>query len=605
MFTWTYVLSFWSLLLFFEASQVVSRFIPATILSFKDISSQQQFTYWGLIAIIAFLQIEADLKLDTWIAFRNLLKPTKIVSQRMFTHLMGLDLAWHTSKSSGAISASISKGIARMTDLVRSISFEFLPAVFQLIVSIIPLAIYTPITVLPLLGAVSVYLGLTLWDGKITKPYREKVNLLEEESNAWMVQMLQGLPDILFSGNPEYFVDLYQNLAEEIYVAEAKGVKLHLLVVGRIKFYLAKLSELGLLYLMFREFEAGRISSVIFFGNAAVVLTLFAVINKVSRIADVVYNTSPAILATNNLMLAKPKIIEGKIDKVPQGDILIEDLCFGYSPDKMVFDNLSFTISLGKIAAFVGESGSGKSTLLKLLLRQYDIQSGAISIGNTNIVEYLTRPLQYFYVYVPQKPYTFGQSVRDNVLMGNLSLSLNVKNYRELSQAEINLGNDVQNICSILQIVNPESIQVDDLVWLALKKVGLNTLFTNLDQKIGERGMTLSGGEAQRLAMARALIKSWLMLSQGLVPTILLDEPTSALDGNSERVVMSGIEFLNELGCTVIIIAHRLSTIQNADTIYVFEGGKLVEQGNHLALLSTEGLYYKMVNPTTHQEENY
>jgi len=356
---------------------------------------------------------------------------------------------------------------------------------------------------------------------------------------------------------------------------------------------------------MFREFEAGRISIVIFLGNATVILTLFAVINKVSRIADAVYNNSPAILATNNLMLAKTKIIEGKIDKVPQGDILIEDLCFGYSPDKMVFDNLSFTISLGKIAAFVGESGSGKSTLLKLLLRQYDIQSGDILIGGTNIVEYLTRSLQYHYVYVPQKPYIFGQSVRDNVLMGNLSLNLNVKNYRELYQTEINLGNDVQNICSILQIENPESVQVDDLVWLALKKVGLDSLFKNLEQKIGERGVALSGGQAQRLAMARALIKSWLMLSQGLIPTILLDEPTSALDGNSERVVMSGIKFLNKLGCTVIIIAHRLSTIQNADTIFVFKGGKLVEQGSHSALLSIEGLYYKMVNPKTHQEENY
>jgi len=579
------------LLVALEGSQILFRYIPAAIFGFKNYSIHQQTIYWFCLLIFSVIHISVDIKIDQLIVFRHILRPSKIVSQRIFKHLLGLDLEWLLSRSSGGTASAIPKGISKMIELLITLSWEFIPSLFQLVLSIIPLGLYTPVVVLPLLFSIAVYIFLTLWSGALTKAYREEMDKLEQKSNAWMVQMLQGLSDILYSGNPDYFANHFCNIHDKIYSIDTKIVNILILYIGRARLYLAKFSELFILFLLFKEYESGRIVLEIFLGNATVVLTLFSVVHRVSRIFDEVFKTSEAILALAELLSAESKIIEGDIADIPKGDISIKNLKFGYTPDKLIFDDLSLLIPKGMIVAFVGESGSGKSTLLKLLLRLYDLQGGQVLIGDNSITEYKARSLQYHYVYVPQKPYIFGQSVRENVLMGNLS--------------EANLEKTVRQICSILLIVNPQSVQVDDLVWLALEKVGLNTLFENLDQEIGERGVALSGGQSQRLAMARALIKSWVMLAEGLIPTILLDEPTSALDGWSEEVVMAGINFLHRLGCTVIIIAHRLSTIQNADTIFVFSKGKLVEQGKHETLLEMNGVYYNMVNPKIQTETSY
>lgn len=592
LFSWSYFVYFGILLVILEGAQILFRYIPAAIIGFKNYSSQQQIFYWFCLLIFSVIHISVDIKIDQLIVFRHILRPSKVVSQRIFKHLLDLDLEQLLLRSSGGTASAIPKGISKMIELLMTLSWEFIPSLFQLVLSIIPLGIYTPVVVLPLLLSITAYILLTLWSGKLTMSYREEMNKLEEKSNAWMVQMLQGLSDILYSGNPEYFANHFCNIHDKIYAIDTKIVNILILYIGRARLYLAKFSELFILFLLFKEYESGRIVLEIFLGNATVVLTLFSVVHRVSRIFDEVFKTSEAILALAELLSVESKIIEGDINDIPQGDISIQNLKFGYTPDNMIFEDLSLLIPKGEIAAFVGESGSGKSTLLKLLLRQYDLQGGQVLIGDTRITEYKTRSLQYHYVYVPQKPYIFGQSVRENVLMGNLCSSQS-------------LGYDIKEICGILNIPNFESVQVDDLVWLALEKVGLNTLFENLDQEIGERGVALSGGQAQRLAMARALIKSWAMLAQGLIPTILLDEPTSALDGNSELIVMAGINYLHVLGCTVIIIAHRLSTIQNAATIFVFSKGKLVEQGNDKELLQKKGMYYSMVNPKIHSEESY
>jgi ABC-type multidrug transport system fused ATPase/permease subunit len=592
LFSWSYFVYFGILLIVLEGAQILFRYIPAAIFGFKNYSSQQQIFYWLCLLLFSIVHILVDIKIDQLIVFRHILRPSKIVSQRIFKHLLGLDLEWLLSRSSGGTASAIPKGISKMIELLMTLSWEFIPSLFQLVLSLIPLGLYTPVVVIPLLISITAYILLTLWSGKLTMSYREEMNKLEEKSNAWMVQMLQGLSDILYSGNPEYFSTHFCDIHDKIYAIDTKIVNILISYIGRARLYLAKFSELFILFLLFKEYEANRIALEIFLGNATVVLTLFSVVHRVSRIFDEVFKTSEAIVALAELLSAESKIIEGDNTDIPQGDIFVRHLNFGYTPDKMIFENLSLRIKKGEIAAFVGESGSGKSTLLKLLLRQYDLQGGQVLIGDASITEYKNRSLQYHYVYVPQKPYIFGQSVRENVLMGNLC-------------SIESLGYDIKKICGILNIPNFESVQVDDLVWLALEKVGLKSLFENLDQEIGERGVALSGGQSQRLAMARALIKSWVMLAKGLIPTILLDEPTSALDVLSEEDVMEGINYLHLLGCTVIIIAHRLSTIQNADTIFVFSKGRLVEQGNDKELLEKKGMYYNMVNPKVHSEESY
>lgn len=234
------------------------------------------------------------------------------------------------------------------------------------------------------------------------------------------------------------------------------------------------------------------------------------------------------------------------------GDILFKNICFSYGTRGRAIDNVSLKISAGKKVAFVGLSGSGKSTLLKLLMKFYKYDDGQILINNKEITEYSNDSYRSRIGYVPQESLLFSGTIAENISWGCFDATLN----------------KIQEVA--------KEAQAFDFI---------NSMPDKFNTKVGEHGATLSGGERQRIALARVLMRN--------PDIIILDESTASLDSISEQKIMETI-YKKIKDRTVIMVAHRLSTVRDCDCIFVFEHGKLVEQGNHDLLLELNGRYASM-----------
>jgi ABC-type multidrug transport system fused ATPase/permease subunit len=228
---------------------------------------------------------------------------------------------------------------------------------------------------------------------------------------------------------------------------------------------------------------------------------------------------------------------------------VLSDVTFSYGT-KNVFEHFNLTFKAGERVGLVGPSGSGKTTLVAILLRQYDVQSGTITLGGENIAEVSQDSLREHIAVVPQDPALFHRSIRDNIAYGKHDATL-----EEVTEAA-------------------KKAEAHDFI------AGLDKGY---DTEVGERGVKLSGGQRQRIAIARAILKA--------APVLVLDEATSSLDSESEAEIQKALHVLMQ-GKTVIAIAHRLSTIREMDRIIVMQGGQIVEDGSHDELVKIEGGLY-------------
>jgi ATP-binding cassette subfamily B protein len=240
---------------------------------------------------------------------------------------------------------------------------------------------------------------------------------------------------------------------------------------------------------------------------------------------------------------------EGAKSLAGGGDLVLSDVTFSYGT-KNVFEHFNLTFKAGERVGLVGPSGSGKTTLVAILLRQYDVQSGTITLGGENIAEVSQDSLREHIAVVPQDPALFHRSIRDNIAYGKHDATL-----EEVTEAA-------------------KKAEAHDFI------AGLDKGY---DTEVGERGVKLSGGQRQRIAIARAILKA--------APVLVLDEATSSLDSESEAEIQKALHVLMQ-GKTVIAIAHRLSTIREMDRIIVMQGGQIVEDGSHDELVKIEGGLY-------------
>jgi len=234
------------------------------------------------------------------------------------------------------------------------------------------------------------------------------------------------------------------------------------------------------------------------------------------------------------------------------GEIEFKNVCFSYGTRERAVDEVSFTIPEGKKVAFVGASGSGKTTLLKLLMKFYKLEEGQILINGKDISEIKTPSFREKIGYVPQESLLFTGTISENIAWG----CNNAPQEKIIASAVLSQSYDF-----------------------------IQRLPDKFNTYVGEHGSTLSGGERQRLALARILMRNPQML--------ILDEATASLDSISEQAIMDTI-FTRIKNRTVIMVAHRLSTIKDCDIIYVFNEGKLVEEGTHLSLLEKKGFYSQL-----------
>ncbi|MFW5442718.1 MAG: ABC transporter ATP-binding protein [Methylococcaceae bacterium] len=240
-----------------------------------------------------------------------------------------------------------------------------------------------------------------------------------------------------------------------------------------------------------------------------------------------------------------------KAQQISKGKITFNKVCFAYEGHKSLFQNFSLQIEAGEKVALVGESGSGKTSLTRLLFRFVEPQSGTIMFDNINSQEFTLASLREQISLIPQQPELFHRTVRDNIILGN----------------------------------NVSDEQLETIVTKAQSLQFIRELPDQFDTKVGERGVKLSGGEKQRIAIARALLEK--------APIVVLDEATSALDSLTEQQIQVAIFDLMK-NKTAIVIAHRLSTILRMDRIIVLEQGCIIEQGTHQQLLARQGRYYQM-----------
>ncbi|PNH20119.1 ABC transporter ATP-binding protein [Lachnospiraceae bacterium] len=265
--------------------------------------------------------------------------------------------------------------------------------------------------------------------------------------------------------------------------------------------------------------------------------------------AAVLMVKNPANMKYLDEVLDIPEIRDGAAEVMEQQDIVFDRVCFGYDPRKPVLNQLSFTIPQGSRTAIVGPSGSGKTTVINLISRFYDVNRGTISIGGRKIQDYKVEALLKNLSLVFQDVYLFQDTIENNI-----------------------------------RFAKPEASHEE--VVEAAKKARCHNFITALPDgyqtMVGEGGSSLSGGEKQRVSIARALLKD--------APIILLDEATSSVDPENEAEILAAIEALSE-GHTVISIAHRLSTVRRADQILVMDEGKLVQEGTHDDLMRQEGIY--------------
>ncbi len=313
-----------------------------------------------------------------------------------------------------------------------------------------------------------------------------------------------------------------------------------------------------------REVASGQMTLGDFTMVNAYLIQLFIPLNALGFVYREIRQSLVNVERLFGLLGDKPAIADAPDAKpltVSQGEVTFRDVHFSYRPDRTILKGVSFTIPAGHTLAVVGASGAGKSTLARLLFRFFDVDSGSISIDGQDIRHLNQDSLRTAIGVVPQDTVLFNDTLYNNLAYGRPSAS----------EAEVKRA--------------ARQAHLDDFI---------NSLPDGYDTKVGERGLKLSGGEKQRVAIARVLLKN--------PPLLILDEATSSLDSISEQVILNALHEVSRQR-TTLVIAHRLSTIRDADTILVMEQGEIVESGSHSELLAHDGYYAKLWQQQQHNTD--
>jgi len=474
------------------------------------------------------------------------------LSTQVLTHLHDLSLAFHLERRTGSISKDLSRGTNSLSSIVNLLVFNIVPTAAEfLLVAGILLGGYGWQYTLVVVLTVVIYIGFTLMFSGWRMQFRHEMNRLDSLSNGRAVDSLLNYETVKYFNNERREIGTYNEHMKDWSDA---GVKSQI-TMSTLNFGQAALVAIGVTIIMMLA-TRDVANNVITLGDIVLINALMLQLFVPLNVLGVVYRGLQYALADMDLVL---KLLEKAPEiqdrdtavelQVQQARIEFNDVEFAYLSERPILRGISFVVDPGTKVAVVGPSGAGKSTLSRLLFRFYDVDAGAIKIDGRDIRECTQSSLRNALGVVPQDTVMFNDTIRYN-----------------------------------LAYANPDAD--DERVAEAARRANLSDFIAQLpqgyDTVVGERGLKLSGGEKQRMAIARVVLKD--------PPIIVFDEATSSLDTRSEQAILEGMNAVARRA-TSLVIAHRLSTIVDADQILVLDAGKIVEQGTHESLLAAQGLY--------------
>ncbi|WP_374434793.1 ABC transporter ATP-binding protein/permease [Inhella sp.] len=477
------------------------------------------------------------------------------VSLQVFRHLHDLSLRFHLERQTGGMTRDIERGTRAVHALISYSLYSILPTLIEVALVLTLLATQFDAAFALITGvALVLYIGFTITVTEWRTQFRRQLNELDSAAHTQAIDSLLNYETVKYFGQEDFEARRYDRALETLRRAQLKSqTTLSLLNTGQ-QFIIG----VALVLMLWRATEgvvAGRLSLGDLVMINAFMIQLYIPLNFLG----VLYREIKQSLTDLDKMfglLEKPREVadapEARDLRVQGGAVRFEDVHFAYDPARPVLKGVSFEIPAGKKLAVVGPSGSGKSTLARLLFRFYDVQGGRVLIDGQDIRAVSQHSLRAALGIVPQ----------DSVLF-NDTLAYNIGYAKEgASEAEIEAA--------------AQAARLHEFV--ASTPLGYQT-------RVGERGLKLSGGEKQRVAIARTLLKD--------PPILIFDEATSALDSHNERAIQAQLDAVGR-NKTVLVIAHRLSTIVDADEILVLEAGRVVERGRHADLLARGGAYARM-----------
>jgi len=474
---------------------------------------------------------------------------------RVFRHLHSLELEFHLSRQTGGISRDIDRGGNGFSFLMRMLVFNIVPTLIELgMVAAILLVNFDLWYALIILISVGCYIYFTILTTEWRNRFVREANQLDSQTNTRAVDSLLNYETVKYFNNEEFEAQEYDANLKQWESARLK-TRMTLMLLNSGQALIIAVGMILLLWMAARDVASGAITLGSLVMVNAYILQLFMPLNFLGMVYREVRRALTDLENMFGLLKRTPSVqdaAEAKPLEVTEGSIEFDKVNFAYNPDRPILKNLSFKIEPGQKVAIVGPSGSGKSTIARLLFRFYDLQSGEIRIDGQAIQMHTQLSLRQAIGVVPQDTVLFNDSIYNNIAYGRPSAS-------------------AEEIQEAIRLANLENF--------------INALPEGVETKVGERGLKVSGGEKQRIAIARVILKK--------PPILLFDEATSALDSATEKSILEAFDTLTR-NHTSLVIAHRLSTIIDADQILVMENGEIIEQGDHQTLLALDGRYAQM-----------
>ena len=474
------------------------------------------------------------------------------LANRTFSHLHALSLRFHLERRTGGLNRVIERGVTGVDTIVRMAVLNSIPTAVELLMISGLIAYYFGwIYVVVVLVTVALYVAFTFWASERRIAIRRDMNDSDTEAHAKAVDSLLNYETVKYFGNEAHEARRFDaSMARYERAAIRTYTSLGWLNAGQAVIF--TLGTVICMLLAARDVVAGTLTIGGFVMINAILMQLYLPLNFMGMVYREIKQGLIDIETMFALLHEPAEITDrpgAKPLRVTKGEVKFENVSFAYDPDRQILKDISFEVPAGKMVAIVGPSGAGKSTISRILFRFYELTSGRVLIDGQDIRDVTQASLRAAIGMVPQDTVLFNDTILYNIRYGR----------PEATDAQVREA--------------ARLAQIHDFIM---------TLPQGYDSLVGERGLKLSGGEKQRVAIARTILKS--------PPILMLDEATSALDSHTEKDIQDALERVARER-TSLVIAHRLSTVVHADNIIVLDHGAIVEQGTHVELLARGGLY--------------